>query len=318
MKQARSQPHWFMMKYFEYAGRTVEDCYRQLFSMTEDAENLVRERSRQAPERTAGPCIPRILHKLWLTNPEAPSEPLDDYITALVEDASRLHESGWQVFVWLQDEELVPAAVGKLRKSEGSIQIRQIRDHVPHGKWLELFDRFLADRKFPFAADVLRMVILHQYGGFYGDLGVRIQHIDIANFIADDFDYSFIFWDTMFFQNSFMAMAPRSELSQIFMKLLDDPYLVPRSLIEPLTALSEGQAFSGLMVTAILLSIWRADLRVFPFVANRQLLTWSAQQSWYRPERKYGNTYVPDSEPSFYSEATLRERGAGSQAELGI
>lgn len=318
MNQACAQPHWFMTQYFHYAGQTVEDGHRRLVSMAQDAENIVRERSKPLQNTTGSPRIPRILHKVWLTNPDAPSEPLEDYVTALLADASRLSESGWQVFFWLQDENLVPATVARLNQSGGSIQVRRVSDHVADGNWKELFDSFLAARKFPFAADVLRMVILHQYGGFYGDLGVRINHIDVANFVADDFDYGFIFWETMFFQNSFMAMAPRSELSHIFMRLLDDPYLVPRALIEPLTALSEGQAFSGLMVTAILLSIWRRDIRVFPFAPNRRLLTWSAQQSWYRQEGKFGNAYVPDSAPSFYSDAMLRERGAGPQDLLGF
>ncbi|MGV3552891.1 tetratricopeptide repeat protein [Rhizobium sp.] len=320
MKHAATQPHWFMTKYFQHAGVTIDEDSHRLLAMADKAEAIVREWRNPAPSTIpAGARIPRILHRIWLTNPASPSEPLEDYITALLHDAALLRQSGWRVCFWLQDEELIPRTVSRLKAANGTVEICRIDDHIRRGDWRSLYDAFVSDRKFPFAADVLRMVILHQYGGFYGDLGVRIRQPDIANRIAEDFDYSFIFWETMFFQNSFMAMAPASPLSEIFIKLLNDPYLIPPSLIEPVTALSEGQAFSGLMATAILLSIWTPEIRVFPFAPNRRLLAWSSQQSWYKKDEKYGNTFVPDSEPTFYTRAGLTERRMDTaQVSLGL
>ena len=98
------------------------------------------------------------------------------------------------------------------------------------------------------------MKILYEMGGLYADMGARFTRRDAAEFILDNFDYALVFWETMFFQNSLMAMPKGSAVGQAFLRLVDHPDTIPRQLLGPLTGATEGMTFSGLMITAILLS----------------------------------------------------------------
>jgi hypothetical protein len=218
----------------------------------------------------------------------------------MVDDIRRSYGQGWRHFFWVDDAKALPAATRMLAAEAPNVQVMPFRDCLPDGAWLRAVDGFLRDRKFPFAVDILRMKVLQEFGGLYCDLGVIFnQAID---FLVERFDYAFIFWENLFFQNSLMMMPPQCPLADTFMHVVEDPYSVPQQLVQPLTAESEGHLFAGPMLTALMFGSLADDARVCPLAPNHGLVSWWAQQSWSQETEdalgKFGNAYVPKSLPS--------------------
>lgn len=305
LNQSRINVHHFMAQFFKHKGITPDTAFQLLSSMLDGAERVTKESGeRRAKTKIVRTRIPKIVHRVWLTNPENPAEPPREYVDRLTSEASDYAARGWQLILWVTDPALIPATTQRLREAGDCIRIETVDDTTCGSGWRVLYRAFLFDRKFPFAADVLRIKLLHDHGGFYCDMGVRFAHPSVADFIADTFDYALIYWNTMFFQNSLLAMPPGNPITSAFLRICEDPYVIPEEMISPVSGITEGMAFSGLMVTAVLLSLYHADMRVCPLQPNGNLISWSSQKSWYTKsagEGKLGNAYVPESKPSFFT-----------------
>lgn len=304
LESSRLHIHGFMKNFFKVGQMDEKVAYRLLGEIVEQAKvfflDMMERRSEDLPVRT----IPKTFHRVWLTSPSRPVEPPAKYISGLIKEADAYAGLGWSHQFWIQDEAWLPATLDAIRSSGSPIDVCIIRNRIGDGNWAEIYNAFIASDKFPFAADVLRMKILLDFGGIYADLGASITSIKAADCIVSDFDYAFIFWETMFFQNSLMAMAQGSDIARIFMRLVERPYSIPDRLIAPLTGISEGMVFSGLMITCILLTIYEPSMRICPLAPNGRIVSWSSEQSWYTDcgdgRGKHGNAYVPSTGPSFF------------------
>ncbi|CAO3383426.1 glycosyltransferase [Azospirillum argentinense] len=299
------QIHPFMDKFFAYRGMTAIQAATRFFSFVDEAERKLAgiHNSTKLSLKTSN--IPKIFHRVWLTNTDSPCEPPEKYIENFIRMTDSSENSEWKFLLWVQDESLLPATVSAIKNSGRPIEVKNIFKEISNGRWRRLLDAFIKDKKYPFAVDVLRMKILQEYGGVYTDMGAAFSDNFTRDFVVGSFKYSFIFWNNMFFQNSLMCMPPSSELANAFIKIVEDPYVLPEILVSPLTGLTEGQAFSGLLITALLLSLPLNEGDVCPLLPNGKVVSWSSQQSWYTNtgsgEGKFGNTYIPTSAPSFLS-----------------
>lgn len=312
LQASRINVHHFIAQFLKHTKRSADEAYYSIAEMISSAKRVVEDVAAKPCGKTSDNPIPRIIHRIWLTDAAAPAEPPSDYVDRLISESEKYTTRGWELFLWVRDLADIPLTIRRLDLEGGRIRVMRIEEGDATKGWANLYRAFLRDRKFPFAADVLRVKLLHEYGGFYADLGVNLVHPLVAEFISDHFDYAFIFWETMFFQNSFMAMRSATTLSERFLAVCDDPYVIPKEIIYPVTGISEGMAFSGLMITALLLGMDRSGLRVLPLAPNARLVSWSSQKSWYTKTGatgKLGNTYVPDSRPSFFSEEWPSEGG---------
>ncbi|RFC63728.1 hypothetical protein DYI37_12075 [Fulvimarina endophytica] len=295
--------HPFMRRVLAHQNMGEADLVKYFRTVTDHA----RELALNPPSATqfAGEEV-REIHKIWLTNLSSPAEPPAHYIDAYTEYARKYSADGWRFTLWVQDESAIKSVCDGIRSSEVPLDIKVISQHLSAGQWLDSFNKFIEDRKFPFAADILRMKILHTFGGIYMDLGAFLTDLNVMKFVTANFDYGLIYWENLFFQNSLMYMRKGNPVGSAFLELADDPYLMPKSLVDPLDALTEGEIFSGLGVTIILLTLSKSHARTFPFLANGNLVSWSSQQSWYFNENgqrgRFGNTYVPESKPSILTE----------------
>ncbi|WP_114859395.1 glycosyltransferase [Azospirillum brasilense] len=298
-----TQVHPFMEKFFKFKGMTASQTISRFHSFVEQAEAKLYNKHDPRSLASSKTKIPKILHRVWLTNLQAPCEPPSNYIDSYIDLAKSADDPEWKFTLWIQDEKLLPSTLSAIRSAGQPIAIKHIFDEIPTGRWTDLLNVFIRDRKYPFAADVLRMKILKEFGGIYADMGAKFSNNFARDVVMKDFKYAFIFWDNLFFQNSLMAMPPSTELADAYMRIVEDPYILPKEIISPLTGSSEGNAFSGLMITALLLSLPLGDGDVCPLLSNGKIVSWSSQQSWYtntgKGEGKFGNVYVPDSAPSF-------------------
>ena len=303
LDRSRHNTHHFMARLFALNKTSADEAITKISDMIKSARLILTGSQTAGHYFDPREPIPKIVHRIWLTNEAAPVEPPAEYVSALMQEAQEYRSSGWQHYLWIQDPSILPITVNRLQK-HGYVKIMRLSDYFDEGNWLVLFRAFLSDRKFPFAADVLRMKILYEYGGVYADMGARFVKRAAAEKIISLFEYAFIFWETLFFQNSLMVMPPKSRVSHTFMRIAENPYTIPRVLLEPLTGTSEGMAFSGLLVTAIVLRLFSRHDRICLLAPNGNVVSWSSQQSWYTNTGdnvgKHGNAYVPTSSASFF------------------
>ena len=273
------------MKHVEVAAAKV--------SVAHESGLIVNARSRNS----------KFIHRIWLTNSSQPCEPPRKYVDDIITRSRLSYQSDdWLTYLWVQDRKLLPSTTSALEATDGLVCVKEISEGLTAGAWQVNFDKLIQDRKFPFAADILRVKILFEYGGIYADMGVHFATPQLLDLITNNFDYAFVFWENMFYQNSLIMTPVGSSICAAFLKVVEDPYLLPRSLLSPLSGMVEGHAFSGLLLTALLYSMAMEDGVLCPLVANKRVVSWSSQQSWYtntgNHEGKFGNVFVPESSPS--------------------
>lgn len=310
LEQSLDKVHWFIQRALELQRCDVPTAQSHIKRMIEQAQQVATEDAAQAPIAHPVNWIPKTIHRIWLTDPESPVEPPARYIDKLIADAGTYKSEGWSHYLWVQDERLIPATRQKIIAADAGISLMAIESRLSlAGPWAELYNAFLRDRKFPFASDILRMKILHDFGGVYADMGARFRNVALANLIAARFDHAFIFWETMFFQNSLMAMPSHSAIARVYMRIVNNPYSIPGVFFPHLDGIWEGMAFSGLLVTAALLASEDRSVRICPLAPNGKLIEWESEKSWYTQAEgdsgKFGNAYVPATGASFLQSELL-------------
>lgn len=285
-----------------------------------DAASMIRKNATEACSKVQtrnsaiGGGEGKEIHKLWLTSLENPSLPSPNYISRYAKNAHNFTDLGWSLNIWVQNSQLISAEIDAICKYNSKINIRFIDDLPRDGAWRSRVDIFIKDKKFPFAADIVRMKILQEFGGIYLDMGVFFKDNHAPDLLIKNFEYSMIFWENLFYQNSLLMMPRDSELAKKFFKVVDDPYSVPFEMLGAVNGITEGYLFSGVMITILLMEkiIKNESIDICPLMPNGEIIEWTSQQSWYKMdnngEAKFGNAYVPDSSASFLSEKGWLDR----------
>src|ERR1019366_8635508 len=183
--------------------------------------------------------------------------------------------------------------------TEAKILVLNI-DNMHLGPIENTMRRLIDARKLVLAADVLKFVILHRYGGIYSDLGICFDESILE--IASAADFTFILASNMFFQTSWISLARGSLLSSVFLGILNNPeaFSMEYALDEPRTvsAGTEVHTFCGLGYTTCALLFMPRAATCFAFPPHSRHLTWRSQQSWYGNAPKYGNALIGDTIPT--------------------
>jgi hypothetical protein len=253
--------------------------------------------------------IPKVSHRIWLTDPEYPHEPPFDFIERYLNNLVDAYPPDWKHYFWIQDEALIPKTIEFIKhKKIRNLSVKHFRKELSAGNWLNLIDTFIKDKKFVFAGDILRLKIMDEVGGVYCDLGVNFLP-GYVDYLTKHYDCILIYWHALFFQNSLLAMKPNNKLSNYFMKITESPYIVPKEILFNGEKLDEGILFAGPLLTMLLLDIGRAqnyDLRLSLLHPVNHVLSWQSNKSWYQKDEnnqpKFGNAYIPDALPSFLNE----------------
>jgi hypothetical protein len=303
--KSRTRIHGFLQRFLRRKGIDDDTAITMFHDIVARARSIVDDADGGVETPAALRNIPKIIHRIWLTDSSNPVDPPERHIQKMMSESVEYADNGWKLWLWTADPGLISKTIGCLQANRAPIVVKDYREILSGQLWEENFKKLLADRKFPFASDLLRMKLLHQYGGVYADMGARLKERRLMEFVADNFDYALIFWETLFFQNSLMIMAPNSHVGELYMEVANEPYGLPKSLFYPLDGLEEGMAFSGLLITALLLFSAPENFRVCPLAPNGEVVEWISERSWYTRDNgssgKFGNTYVPESGASFLS-----------------
>ncbi|MBU6497867.1 MAG: hypothetical protein KGQ40_05005 [Rhodospirillales bacterium] len=294
----QSAPHPFMQKFCATLGLPASafgDFVRGL--QTNFEASIIA--SRRSPQTLAE--IPPYTHRIWLTGNEEPSLPPDDYLDNYLRACKALPSDAGHFF-WTNS----PAVAAHIHQKAAAHACRNIYLMSPAvfagDPLLASITRLMADRKFVLAADMLKFVILHRFGGIYSDLGIVYDEptFDLIR-VAD---YGFVVSDGVFFQSSFFACPPASELTAMFLAVMNHPGAFDPSfalLGRTAGALDELHIFAGFGLTACTMLFLPPSARAVMIPANTSHMQWRSQQSWYGAAPKHGNVLVANTGPSIIS-----------------
>jgi hypothetical protein len=255
--------------------------------------------SRNSPHSRAE--IPALTHRIWLTSADESRHPPTEYLTNYFKAARELPLEAIHLF-WTNST-AVASAVRESAVAAGCPNV-SVMDIALFGA-LPVLDRvkkLIADRKFVLAADMLKFVVLERYGGIYSDLGM-VYNREIFELVLLS-DYAFIVSNATFFQTSFVACAPHSELASIFLAIMHVPSAFdPKYALmgDVPTALDEVHIFAGLGFTACTILFLPLAARALMLPAQSPQLMWASQESWYGTQPKHGNALIQQTLPSLTS-----------------
>ncbi len=129
------------------------------------------------------PRIPRKTHRVWVTDPDMPTETLDGIkepkvFEELLNTNRALEKDGhkWTHYLWTNDKKAIPRSV-KWFEDNGHI-VRELHELPSFDKTIaKIMDEYYPVR-FGAAADVARQVIIYDEGGLYLDIDAFIGHWD--------------------------------------------------------------------------------------------------------------------------------------------
>lgn len=123
--------------------------------------------------------IPKITHRIWLTNRVDPVEPPSEQIERYIQSVSLLNLSpGWTHRFWCWENTDIPLTCDLLRKSGQNIEICDLSRYLQTNRLLgeHLFFAAYDDSLHTVAANILRCNLLLKHGGVYADIGVEFLH----------------------------------------------------------------------------------------------------------------------------------------------
>jgi len=124
-----------------------------------------------------------IIHRIWLTDPNQPSDIPEDYTKEFRQTYDILMSSyyPWQFIIWSNVDNIYNLPNCEQIKSLcPATEFRNIEffEDPYYGK--ELFSLFLEKKYYANASDVLRYNLVYKYGGIYLDMGIKLTR-DISN-----------------------------------------------------------------------------------------------------------------------------------------
>jgi hypothetical protein len=314
----RELPSPFYRNFFATVGHTKDDFDDFVNSMQKSFENSLLNAFRNP---TTGVAVPPITHKVWLTAPDTPALPPDDYIIHYLNMIERLPADTTHYF-WTNNA-FVKNDLTRQIAAKGLHNILVADINVFAGELLfSNVANLIAARKYVLAADLVKIIVLDRFGGVYSDLGVLFdRHVWDLIGLAD---YAFIYGGKAFFQLSFLACCPRSDLTTLFKGILTCPEAFGQSyglLGSTPTAIDEVNIFSGLGFTLCAYLFPPTTSRVLVLPSQSRNHSWRAQQSWYGNQPKHGNVVVGQTPPTIIDAdkfAESEQRLAGRLTTQGM
>jgi hypothetical protein len=287
LASAQPEKHeWLFGRVGITTGERLEFVRAALESSEEDRALLPRRNDH----------VPRVIHRLWLTNPTEPRLPPDAYLARIREQARRLPH--FEVVFWVNCDavasriaQLFDAAPLGDRTAARIVSIDALKDELIHAR----IQSAIAARKFVLAGDILKHFLIARFGGIYADFGVDFG-ADLTELVLDS-DITLFLANELFFQPALMAAPAGSRPFQLFHKLMLTPEILTACCVteaEPLTAGTEIWMHGGIAFTISLILFGEKSDRLLPVPPNRGLLHVESLGSWYRQTDNYGGVSLRD------------------------
>jgi hypothetical protein len=239
-----------------------------------------------------GDKVPQITHRIWLSDPANWHLPPENYLRTIVEMISN-QGNAWKHYFWTNVPE-VEAYISKyLSDRRVKADVIDIRSNFSVSALLPHLDRLVGDRKFVFAADIAKMIVLSRYGGVYSDLGVDYKPV-IAEW-ASRSNGAVVLDSNLIFQLSFLAMPPNALVLKIWSEILQHPDILTAALYgrnQRFSAAGEVTLLTGPGFTAAMMLAAEVDQKFVVVPYQSRIFRWSSQKSWYAVEPKFGNAVI--------------------------
>jgi len=158
-----------------------------------------------------------------------------------------------------------------------------------------VYDCYYNDKKYVFCSDIVRLLVLYEYGGIYADHGIVLN-----NFTNDLLKYDYlgllqqIFDNDNFFQNCIIGVPKKSPIIENSLKCIENIFQTPKFVLEYYPHF-ETYAHTGVFITMSLYPFYQYRIKVL----YRDIdLFWESRQSWYKTNTTFGNTNALISAPS--------------------
>jgi hypothetical protein len=282
----------------EQRKRFVEDTFSSLKAALSPNLTCTEAAAKLAP-------LPKLIHRLWLTNPTNPSLPPESYLKRIEKQTQRLGKSHSFVF-WHNSER----AASELHRHfpEAEVDFRHISSLDGDARLLERISLAIQHQKYVLAGDISKYLILKEVGGIYADLGVDFGATLVELVCGSDVS---LFLDRgLFFQPAFMAAPANAMPFRIWCSLLSQPEVVSSIGLQNASKLTPGNEIwvhGGVGFTAALILFYDQSYRILAIPPNRGSLHHESQGSWYKSGNKYGNITL-DSAPTTHLSWELHTR----------
>ena len=251
-----------------------------------------------------GEPLPKITHRIWITDLETPTgvpNSFDDNLTAAIKDVT---PDFVNVF-WSNSD----AVLRDLRSRIGDTGLRvyflnvaELRDDLGYTNFLKL----ITDKKFVLASDLFRVIALKRFGGIYSDLGVSYSRKIVE--LAVRSNVLLFLAKEGFFQTSLLGFPAGHDLINLFHGVLCNPNVIDSRWISDggeIHSVHEVNVLAGPCLTALAYLFLNKRQRVLIVSPNVPNVTWTSLRSWYGDQTSFGNTHQPSSQLSLLSNAAV-------------
>ena len=304
--------HIFMQKFFAFLGGD-EQVYIQFVRSVQAAYERSILGSLDSPLATSR--IPPLTHRIWITGHEVALPP-QEYVDNYLKSTKALPSSAMHFF-WTNSADVRDHIANKGATFNCTNIFPMDISFFGDESLFPSLRKLIEARKFVLAADVLKFMILHRLGGIYSDLGVLYDEAIFS--LVRTAEYGLIVSSTWFFQTSFVASPPGSDLVSIFLAVLNNPQALSAEyakLGKAVTALDEVHIYAGLGFTACVLLFLSPSCRTVILPAQSNHMQWRSERSWYGAEAKHGNVLVERTAASVISDEQYRVAKEKTSANL--
>ena len=301
---ALGEPHSFLQRFYDATNRPRSDFatfVRKSHSVF--AQALLETRRNPLSEGE----IPALTHRIWLTSVTEPRLPPADYVDNYLNAILALPRQSMHLF-WTNSDAVSAILDSKAKQIGCKNLILMSLDFFPYSLILSKIHKLIEDRKFVLAVGILKFVVLDRFGGIYSDLGINFSSDVFALIMLADCAY--IVGDSAFFQTSFYACPPGSNVAAIFLAILNSPGALNRKYAiaeSEVSATDEVHISAGPGMTVCSMLFMPRSTRALMLAAQSGHLQSISQQSWYGDQPKHGNVLISKAEPTFLHNEIFRE-----------
>ncbi len=164
-------------------------------------------------------AIPHIHHRVWITSDENPTEVspklLEKYIEGL-----KVFPKDWKHIFWCLDPNKIPQTIKILSNSPIKIEIRSLKDIMQEMPGKELINRFLKEKYFNPASDLIRRYVVYKFGGLYCDLGLK--WLKDPTRIIDKFDRVVCFTKNRCMDITYLANSANQKEDRVLFEVIEN------------------------------------------------------------------------------------------------
>ena len=114
--------------------------------------------------------IPPKTHRLWLTSPSDPQEIPPEWLKFFEQSLLLYPEKFFEHHFWCNDKTLIPQTLVALQKFQRQVIVHEINEISEQFVTQNLFQKFLKDNLFSYAADLALQEIVFNQGGLFIDV----------------------------------------------------------------------------------------------------------------------------------------------------